>query len=146
MVAQWHRHHKPTRGYRFAIGAEDKEGRLVGAAIVGRPAARNTPQYSVAEVSRLVTDGTKNACSLLYGATARAAEAMGFDRIQTFILEDEPGTSLKAAGWVFDGWSAGGDWNRPSRGGRRADQPQVRKQRWVRVFVRPRRRQSLAAV
>jgi hypothetical protein len=88
----------------------------------------------VAEVTRLVTDGTPNACSMLYGAAARAADAMGFDRIQTFILEDEPGTSLKAAGWTFEGMTEGGDWNRPSRGGRRVDQPMIRKQRWCRWF------------
>jgi hypothetical protein len=97
---------------------------------VARPAARNTDQYYTAEISRLVTDGTKNACSMLYAACARAAQAMGFESIQTFILETEPGTSLKAAGWSFVGMSNGGDWNRPSRAGRRRDQPECRKQKW----------------
>lgn len=133
LIARLHRHHKPVVGHRFTIGAE-KDGRLVGAAVVGRPVARKTDQYRVAEVTRLVTDGTRNACSLLYSAAARAAEAMGYERIQTYILEDEPGTSLRAAGWTFDGWSAGGDWNKPSRGGRRTDQPMVRKQRWAKEF------------
>lgn len=55
---------------------------------------------------------------------------MGFKRIQTFILEEEIGTSLKAAGWEFDRMSDGGNWNVPSRGGRRTDQPQQPKQRW----------------
>lgn len=130
LIAALHRHHKPVVGHRFTIGAENGEGQVVGAAVVGRPVAHKTEQYRIAEVTRLVTDGTRNACSLLYGATARAAEAMGYDRIQTFILEGERGTSLKAAGWTFDGWTEGGDWNRPSRGGRRTDQPQERKQRW----------------
>lgn len=75
----------------------------------------------------MVTDGTRNACSMLYSACARAAEAMGFYWIQTFILENEPGTSLKAAGWEFIAESRGGDWNQPSRGGRRIDQPQTKK-------------------
>ena len=135
LIARLHRHHKPVVGHRFTIGAEHN-GEVVGAAVVGRPVARKTDQYRVAEVTRLVTDGSKNACSLLYGAAARAAEAMGYDRIQTFILEDEPGTSLKAAGWTFDGWTGGGDWNCPSRGGRRTDQPMVRKQRWAKDFRR----------
>lgn len=130
VVAELHRHHKPVVGHRFSIGVE-KDGKLVGAAIVGRPVAHKTAQYVVAEVTRLVTDGTKNAPSALYSAAARAAKAMGFERIQTFILEDEPGTSVRAAGWEFDGWTDGGTWNRPSRGGRRDDQPLVRKQRWV---------------
>lgn len=133
LIARLHRHHKPVVGHRFTIGAE-KDGKIVGAAVVGRPVARMTDQSRVAEVTRLVTDGTRNACSLLYSAAARAAEAMGYERIQTFILEDEPGTSLRAAGWTFDGMTEGGDWNRPSRGGRRVDQPMVRKQRWTRTF------------
>lgn len=59
---------------------------------------------------------------------------MGFDEIQTFILESEPGTSLVAAGWIEDKEreSKGGDWNRPSRGGRRKDQPQEPKRRFYR--------------
>lgn len=130
LVAQWHRHHVPVVGHRWSIGVAS-EGKLVGAAICGRPTARMTAQYSVLEINRCVTDGTKNACSKLYGACAAIAKLMGFSRIQTAILEDEPGTSLKASGYVFSYWSAGGDWNRPSRGGRRTDQPMCRKQVWI---------------
>lgn len=130
LVTRWHRHHKKVTGHRFSIGVFDQYGFCHGAAIIGRPTGRKNPQYTWAEVTRLVTDGTKNACSCLYSAAARAAKGMGFERIQTFILEDEPGTSLKAAGWEFECWSEGGDWNVPSRGGRRVDQPQGRKQRW----------------
>lgn len=109
------------------------DGAIVGACIVGRPVARMTDQQTVCEVTRLVTDGTRNACSLLYGAAARAAGAMGFERIQTFILETEPGTSLKAAGWEFDGWTdKAGTWQ--TRTGRRTDQPTCRKGRWIRRF------------
>lgn len=129
LVGQLHRHHKPCQGHRFSIGAE-KGGQLVGAAIIGRPVGRKNPQYEWCEVTRLVTDGTRNACSKLYGSAARIAREMGFTRIQTFILDEELGTSLRAAGWVFDGTSDGGDWNQPSRGGRRTDQPQQPKQRW----------------
>ena len=53
----------------------------------------------VLEVTRLVTDGTANACSLLYAAAARVGKELGYERIQTFILATEPGTSLRAAGW-----------------------------------------------
>ena len=41
----------------------------------------------VVEVTRLCTDGTKNACSFLYGAAARIAKEMGYKQIQTYILE-----------------------------------------------------------
>ena len=137
LIGRLHRHHKPVVGHRFTIGVE-KDGVLVGAAVTGRPTARMTEQYRTAEVTRLVTDGTPHVCSKLYAASARAAEAMGYESIQTFILEDEPGTSLKAAGWEFIDWSGGGDWNTPSRGGRRTDQPMVRKQKWGKLLGRKR--------
>jgi hypothetical protein len=134
-VGEWHRHHKLAVGHRWSIGVYAGD-ELVGAAIVGRPVARLTPQYSIAEVSRLVTNGTKNGCSILYAACARAARAMGFDEIQTFILADEPGTSLRAAGWQEDPKvSDGGDWNRPSRTGRRKDQPAGKKRRFYRFLT-----------
>lgn len=136
LVSTLHRHHKPVQGHRFSIGALE-DAKLVGAAIVGRPSARMTNQYSECEVTRLVTDGSANACSFLYGACARIAREMGFDKIHTFVLESEPATSLKAAGWKFDGLTEGGDWNRPSRGGRRIDQPMCRKQKWT-LELRPR--------
>lgn len=129
LVADMHRHHKPVQGHRFSIGVM-KDGKVVGAAIVGRPTGRKNPQYEWCEVTRLVTDGTKNACSFLYASCARIAKDMGFQRIQTFILEEEGGASLRASGWQFDRMSEGGDWNVPSRGGRRTDQPMQAKQRW----------------
>lgn len=103
---------------------------MVGCAIVGRPVCRNVDWHRVVEVLRLATDGTANACSLLYAACRRIAREMGFSRIMTYTLENEPGTSLRAAGWRFDGLTAGGSWDCP---GRRREQkaPTCRKQRWV---------------
>jgi hypothetical protein len=137
LVGKWHRHHNLVVGHRWSIGVA-VDGELVGAVIVGRPVARMTPQYTVAEATRLVTNGHRNACSKLYAAAARAAEAMGFDEIQTFILCSELGTSLRAAGWCEDTErkSNGGDWNRPSRGGRRMDQPQEPKRRFYKKLRR----------
>jgi hypothetical protein len=132
VVARLHRHHKPVVGHRFSIGAWDYgKCMIVGAAIVGRPIARKVDQYFQCEVTRLVTDGTPNACSFLYGACARIAREMGFEKIHTKILESEPGTSLKASGWKLVGISEGGDWNRPSRGNRRVDQPMCKKKCWT---------------
>lgn len=134
-VEQHHRHHKKVQGHRFSLGVLDANisDTMVGACSVGRPVARGCDPYLTAEVTRLVTDGTRNACSILYGAAARACLAMGFKRIQTYILDSEPGTSLKASGWRFDGHTLGGDWNNSkSRAGtRRTDQPMEAKQRWV---------------
>lgn len=131
-VSEHHRHHKPVRGHRFSLAAVDGE-RMVGACSVGRPVARGCPPYSVAEVTRLVTDGTRNACSILYAAAARACEAMGYEHIQTYILVDEPGTSLKASGWTFDAIAKGRPWKHTA-GERRHDQPECDKQRWVKRF------------
>lgn len=129
-VALHHRHHKPVQGHRFSLGAWETGNGLVGACSVGRPVARAYDPYSVAEVTRLVTDGTPNACSLLYGAAARACKAMGFRVIQTYILHTEPGTSLKASGWRLHGLTAAGGWDGRARGPRRTDQPECAKQLW----------------
>lgn len=134
-VASLHRHHKPARGHRFSLGVYDGE-RLCGAAVVGRPVAREIPQYQVAEVTRLVTDGTRNACSILYSSAARACAAMGFESIGTYILAAEKGTSLRAAGWVFVRLTTGGDWNHSekNKGTRRVDQPMGPKQYWQKAL------------
>ena len=103
--------------------------------IVGRPVSASVDAYHVAEVTRLCTDGTRNACSILYAAAARAAEAMGFSKIQTYILPDENGASLRASGWTMECMSSGSSWNTKKRT-RNADQDGVVKQRWARVFKR----------
>lgn len=105
-VRQHHRHHKPVQGHVFSIGAA-LNGQIVGVAIVGRPVSRHRDDGITAEVTRLCTDGTKNACSFLYGAAARAAFALGFKRIGTYILASEPGTSLTASGWRLVGETDG---------------------------------------
>jgi hypothetical protein len=114
-VARLHRHHKPVVGHLFSLGAV-LDDELVGVAIVGRPVSRMRDDGLTAEVTRLCTDGTRNACSFLYGASARAAFALGFRRIGTYILATEPGTSLTGAGWRLIGETKGGSWSRPSRG------------------------------
>jgi hypothetical protein len=68
-----------------------------------------------AEVTRLCTDGTRNACSFLYGAASRAAFALGFQRIGTYILASENGATLKASGWRMIGQTSGGSWSRGNR-------------------------------
>jgi hypothetical protein len=133
LINQWHRHHKPALWHRFSVGACDGS-ELVGAAIIGRPVARKTDQYNVAEVTRLVTNGHKNACSFLYAAAARIAREMGFVKIQTFILKDETGKSLEAAGWSFEALTDSKPHKWHSREGRRNDQPGEQKQRWSKIL------------
>ena len=113
-VAEYHRHHKPVVGHLFSIRAA-QDGKIVGVAIVGRPVARMRDDGETAEVTWLCTDGTRNACSFLYGACARAAFALGFKRIGTYILASEPGTSLTGAGWRLVGETGGGSWSRGDR-------------------------------
>lgn len=109
-----HRHHRPPTGAKFAIGVNDGE-KVVGIIVVGRPVSRHLDDTWTAEVSRCCTDGTRYAPSKLYAAAWRCARAMGYKRLITYILEAEPGTSLKAAGWKLVGQAGGGTWNRESR-------------------------------
>jgi hypothetical protein len=113
-VLEHHRHHRPVIGHLFSIGAA-LEGKIVGVAIVGRPVARSRDDGVTAEITRLATDGTRNACSFLYGAAARASFALGFKRVGTYILASEPGTSLTAAGWRQIAEVRGRSWSCPSR-------------------------------
>ena len=113
-VARHHRHHRPVVGHKFSIGAVMGD-EVVGAVIVGRPVSRRLDDGLTLEVTRLCTDGTRNACSFLYGAAARAAFALGYKRIGTYILKSERGTSLAAAGWRLIGETPGRSWSVPTR-------------------------------
>ena len=129
-VAEHHRHHKPVRGHKFSLGCM-ANGRLAGVAIVGRPVSRYLDDGLTLEVNRLCTDGTKNACSFLYGAAARAAKVLGYHRIVTYILDTENGSSLKAAGYTCEGRADGLEWN-GAKAPKQADQyPRQMKTRWV---------------
>lgn len=113
-VAEHHRHHDAPRGAKFCLAAWH-ENQLVGVAMVGRPVSRMLDNGTTAEVIRVATDGTRNACSFLYGAAKRAAQAMGYRKVVTYTLIEESGASLKAVGWNRMGVTGGGSWSRPSR-------------------------------
>jgi hypothetical protein len=137
LVLEFHRHHKPVQGHRFSIGViDDTTGKLVGGCSVGRPVARNggNPK-EVLEVTRLVTDGTKNACSILYARAAKVGQLLGYKKIQTYILETESGHSLMVSSWTLeDDDCGGGQWKHTDGKPRRTDQPICKKQRWVRYL------------
>ena len=101
-VEQYHRHHGPVVGHKFSIGCSDGE-KIVGVAIVGRPVSRHLDDG-------LCSDGTRNVCSMLYAAAWRAARAMGYKRLVTYILDTESGVSLRAAGWRCIGQAGGLRW------------------------------------
>lgn len=113
VVRRVHRHHGdcPPALVYFALGCISGE-RLCGAAIVGRPANRNSDNGQTGEVLRVATDGTRNACSCLYGAAARAARRMGFSRLITYTLEHEGGASLRGAGWTREADGIESWWHR----------------------------------
>ena len=114
-VRQHHRHHRPPVGHKFSLAVADESGTVRGVCMVGRPVARGNDDGWTVEVTRLASDGCKNACSCLYGAAWRAAKSMGYRRCITYILDSEPGVTLKAAGWKCLGQRGGGSWNCQSR-------------------------------
>lgn len=97
-VAEYHRHNMPTRGHKYSIACYDGD-RLCGVAIAGRPVARILDDGLTIEIMRVCTDGTRNACSILYGACSRCAKEMGYKRVITYTLMSESGASLKASGF-----------------------------------------------
>lgn len=117
-----HRHSGKVRGCKFCVGAADGDGSIRGVAVTGRPVSRHLDDGLTAEVTRLCTDGFPNACSFLYGACARIAKEMGYEKILTYTLAAENGASLRASGWIcVEGQRGGGNWNVPGRP--RADSP-----------------------
>jgi hypothetical protein len=113
-IKRHHRHHLPPQGWKFGIAVNDGE-KVVGVVTVGRPVARRFDDGLTLEVTRCCVDGTKNAASMLYGAAWRAAKSLGFTRIVTYTLADEPGTTLTAAGWKPLYQTPGRSWSVPSR-------------------------------
>ena len=132
-VSQNHRHNKAPIGHKFSIACYDGE-RLCGVVMVGRPVGRYLDDGLTLEVNRCCTDGTRNACTMLYGAAARAAKALGYRRIITYTRESEPGTSLRASNWVCEGRAGGKHWT----GKRYEEQMEMSfdemKIRWIKEF------------
>ena len=145
-VARLHRHHKPVHRDKFRVGCEDDNGILRGVIQVGRPVSRMLDDGKTIEVVRCCSDGTKNVCSFLYSRAARIAREMGYDRIITYILQSEHGTSLRASGWNLDSDNCGGgSWDVPSRPRNlygeqslfedaKTKYPTERKQRWEKIL------------
>lgn len=114
-VDEHHRHHPAPQGGLFAIGLSEGE-QVIGVAIVGRPVSRNRQDGYTAEVTRVcVLENYHNACSMLYSACWRAARAMGYQRLGTYILETEDGASVKASGFHYLYTTQESSWDRPGR-------------------------------
>lgn len=130
-INKHHRHHNATVGCKFVIGLY-KGDRLIGCAVCGRPVSRHLDNGFTCEINRVCTDGTRNACSMLYGACCRIAKEMGYKKIITYILESEDGASLKASNFICEGAAGGIHWTGCRDKGQ--DIPQEMKTRWVRIL------------
>ncbi|WP_342779538.1 XF1762 family protein [Cellulosimicrobium sp. TH-20] len=131
-VEKLHRHHGSVRGHRLSLSVVDARGDVHGVAILGRPVSRMLDQAGCIEVLRVATDGTPNACSMLYGAARRVAREMGYEphQVITYTLASELGMSLRASGWVPVAAVRGESWDRPGR--MRVDKhPTDAKVRWA---------------
>ena len=124
-----HCHHKATVGHKFSLGVYDGN-KLCGVAVCGRPVSRYYDNGLTCEINRLCTDGTRNACSMLYGACCRVAKDMGYKKIITYTLMSENGASLRASNFVCEGEAGGTHWTGKRDKGQ--DIPDEKKTRWVR--------------
>jgi len=129
-VAEFHRHLPRVGGGLFACAVADTSGALRGVGIVGC-GARVWQGTTKMTITRIATDGAPNACSMLYGALCRAGKALGYTEAWTYTLPEEPGASLRGAGFKCVGWSAGGEHSREGRYRAPAARPEP-KQRWRR--------------
>lgn len=130
-VNEHHRHHKASVGCKFCIGCYDGEV-LAGVAMCGRPVSRMLDDGLTCEITRVCTDGTRNACSMLYGACCRVAKAMGYRRIITYTLVSESGASVKAANFKSEGRAGGKHWNGVRNTG--VETPEEMKIRWSKAL------------
>lgn len=131
-VKETHRHLPKVQGAMWCVSVRSGD-EIVGVALVGWPSrVQTTDEMDMLRILRVaVKPGFKNACSMLYGAAWRAARAMGCESMDTFTLLEEPGTSLRAAGWLEDGLTAGGEHSRKSRPRAPAVDPRPKRRWWA---------------
>jgi len=116
-IQRWHRHlEPPVRDLGIRVGVATDDGTLVGVGCAGRPVAPALDDGLTVEITRVATDGTRNATSMVYSALTRAALGMGYARVITYNQAGETGASLRAAGWhIVAERPARGGWSHPSR-------------------------------
>lgn len=127
-INKYHRHHNATVGCKFSISVIGEDGTIHGVAVSGRPVSRHFDDGFTLEINRVCTDGTKNACSMLYGACCRIAKAMGYRKVITYTLQSEDGASLKASNFACDGQAGGTHWTGVRNRGQNI--PAEMKKRW----------------
>lgn len=148
LVKEWHRHLPDLQGGMFAAAVVD-DLVILGVAVAGNPckAWQGTGRIVI---SRCALPGERPAVphvnrkgerhdadggvAMLYGALCRAAKALGYREAWTYTLPEEPGTSLRAAGFEDMGLTAGGEHSRAKRPRKPAVRPEP-KRRWRRVLA-----------
>lgn len=139
-IATTHRHLKKVNGGLFAVSLVDGTGVMHAVALAGNGPRvwQGTGRLIITRVA--VEEGLPDkddhancACSMLYGAMCRAGKALGFVEAWTYTLPEEPGISLRGAGFIDMGLTKGGEHTRPSRHRAPAERPEP-KRRWRRIL------------
>lgn len=114
-VERHHSHHHAPVGALCAVAVADGD-RVCCVAILSRPVNRSLDGIgNVAEVTRLASDGTKHAASMCLAAITRAALALGWQRVISYTILGESGTSYRAAGWHVAATCKFTPWNNNTR-------------------------------
>jgi len=137
-IGEHHRHNDPVTGHKFAVGLyKTVNGKdvLIGTATCGRPVAEKCARDGLTvEITRVCVTEGGNSCSMLYGACYRIAKELGYKKIQTYTLETELGTSLKASNFILENTRCGGkNWS-GERKRINSKVPEVMKKRWARFM------------
>ena len=125
-----HRHNKPVTGHKFSIGLFDDD-KLIGVAICGRPVARMADDGLTLEILRVCTDGTRNANSMLYSRVKKIAQVIGYQKVLTYTLTEESGSSLRAVGAQKSGLVKPQEWSREKRKRETQEVYNKEKIRWI---------------
>lgn len=85
-IAREHSHNQAVVGWIVGVGVMAGDV-MVAVGVLGRPVARKLQQADpfLAEITRVATDRTRHACSKVYGALCRAASALGYRRVITYL-------------------------------------------------------------
>ena len=94
-IVRRHRHLGKAAGCKFALGLTDENGELIGVAVCGRPVSRYYDNGETIEICRVCTDGTYNACSMLYGACVRVGRLWGIDGLLHILLKASTAAALR---------------------------------------------------
>jgi hypothetical protein len=107
------------------------DDKLIGVAICGRPVARMADDGLTLEILRVCTDGTRNANSMLYSRVKKIAQVIGYQKVLTYTLTEESGSSLRAVGAQKSGIVKPREWSRKKRERNSQDVYKKEKIRWI---------------